>query len=146
MAWWRSRGGGQRLDDVNDVSEPGSTGSEWGTSGTRPTIARERRWIEVLVFRVLPTLFLFGIAWGTIFGRHGYQEWLAREREAEALRQQVLAVDDENERLLLRIRQVQDDPVALERLVADELRLARPGATLYEFDDGGAAIVPRPTP
>ena len=36
--------------------------------------------------------------------------------------------------------------VALERLVADELKLARPGATLYEFDDGGASVVPRAAP
>lgn len=146
MAWWRTRGEGRRIEDVNDASEPGTTGSEWGSEPTRPTIARERRWVEVLVFRIVPTLALFGIATVTIFGRHGYQEWLAREREVEALRGQVLAVDDENERLLLRIRQVQGDPVALERLVADELQLARPGATLYEFDDGGAAVVPRAAP
>lgn len=146
MAWWRNQGGGRRLEHVDDASGPDSTGSEWGVEPTRPTVARERRWIEVVVFRILPTLLLFGIASATIFGRHGYQEWLAREREVDGLRQQVLATDDENERLLLRIRQVQGDAVALERLVADELKLARPGATLYEFDDGGASVVPRAAP
>jgi hypothetical protein len=146
MAWWRTRGGGRRLEDVDDPSGPGSTGSEWGVDPTRPSVARERRWIEVVGLRILPPLALFGIASVTIFGRHGYQEWLAREREVEGLRRQVLATDDQNERLLLRIRQVQGDAVALERLVADELKLARPGATLYEFDDGGASVVPRAAP
>lgn len=93
------------------------------------------RRLQAILFRVVPTVALVGLATYSVFGDHGFLELLERRREAEAARAELVRVEKSNEQLLLRIRQVQDDPVALERLVADELGLVRPGGALYVFVD-----------
>lgn len=93
------------------------------------------RRLRALVYQVVPTLVLFGLAAYTVWGEHGYVEWTHRAREAEAARAHLAELDGENDRLMLRVRELQDDPIVLERLVADELGLVRPGGRLYVFAD-----------
>ncbi len=93
------------------------------------------RLLQALRYQVVPTLLLFGMAAFTIYGEDGYIAYRARVREAAAAREVLAQVERENDRLLLRASSLHDDPVMLERLVADELRLVRPGGHLYVFHD-----------
>lgn len=96
------------------------------------------RRLRAILYQVVPTLVLFGLAAYTVWGEHGYLAWSERDREADAARAELARIERENDRLLLRVREMQDDPLVLERLAADELGLVRPGGRLYVFEGQGA--------
>lgn len=96
------------------------------------------RTMSVLV-RVVPTVLLAGLAVYTVVGPDGVKDYLALRRQAEQARQDWIDLERDNDRLVLDVQHLQEDPIHMERLVADELHLARPGATLYVFDEDGTA-------
>jgi len=66
-----------------------------------------------------------------IFGTHGFLALRQEKKEVESLRQQIQQLQRENEQLNKRIKALQSDPKAIERLAREQLRLARPGETIY---------------
>ncbi len=87
------------------------------------------------MFRVLPAGVLVVLTASAMWGRDGME---ARDqlRDRVATAQAELArIDRDNQRLLRELRVLDRSPEARERMVADELQLARPGTLVIRFDD-----------
>lgn len=87
-----------------------------------------------VVLALLPAALLCAIAASAVWGENGLIE---RHRLRGDLREANAALADverENQRLMRDLGTGQRDPVAQERLVAEELGWGRPDATLYRFD------------
>ncbi|MCB9662623.1 MAG: hypothetical protein H6732_00770 [Alphaproteobacteria bacterium] len=81
-----------------------------------------------------PFVFIVGIIGFTIFGEGGARDVWRLEREADVSQQRWAEADVANDRRLFEIQRQKTDHLQVERLAADELGLARPGATLYWFE------------
>jgi cell division protein FtsB len=76
-----------------------------------------------------------GLAASAVWGESGL---LARHRLQHRLdhaNAELAAIERENQQLLRNLRLMDQDPIVLERMVAEELGWGRDGATLYRFDD-----------
>jgi cell division protein FtsB len=76
-----------------------------------------------------------GLVGHEIFGPHGFLALRQEKKEIESLRQQILQLQQENDQLDKRIKALQSDPEAIERLAREQMRLARPGETIYTVPD-----------
>jgi cell division protein FtsB len=76
-------------------------------------------------------LLLIALVVGSMFGDRGMLHLILERQRADALRQEIAALHDENLRLYAEIRQLRSDPAAVERIAREELGLARPGETLF---------------
>jgi cell division protein FtsB len=99
---------------------------------------------KLFLFAGLPAVVMVGVLGMAVLGDGGL--WRYRELRAEADRVQAewAGVERENTELLHRLQQLGQDPVHLERIAAEQLRLARPGAVLYTFDDSAPVGVAVP--
>jgi len=88
--------------------------------------ARFRR----LAFLALALVMIFLIV-HEIFGDHGYLALRRRRRELETLQQQVKQLQEENKKLEEEIKALKSDPKAIEKLAREQMKLARPGETIY---------------
>jgi cell division protein FtsL len=70
-----------------------------------------------------------------VFGTHGFLALRQERKQVESLRQQIQQLQRENEQLNERIKALQSDPKAIERLAREQLRLARPGETIYTLPE-----------
>ena len=70
-----------------------------------------------------------------IFGAHGFLALRQEKNEVESLRQQIQKLQRENEQLDKRIKALQSDPKAIERLAREQMRLARPGEIIYTLPE-----------
>lgn len=93
----------------------------------------DRRTRHILVVSI-PLVFMVGIVGYTIFGEGGAIDVWRLEREADAAQQRWAEADLANDRRLFEIQRQKTDHLQVERLAADELGLAHPGATLYWFE------------
>lgn len=75
-----------------------------------------------------------------IWGENGLLDWYGLKRHAEAERTEWARIERENERLMYELRLLDEDPVNLERLVADELGWARDGTVIHRFDDDDGLV------
>jgi cell division protein FtsB len=66
-----------------------------------------------------------------IFGAHGFLALRQDKKEIESLRQQIRQLQEENDQLDKRIKALQSNPSAIERLAREQMRLARPGEIIY---------------
>lgn len=101
---------------------------------------------QAIVARLVPATIIIGLATYTVVGPGGFLDLMSLRRQASETRQHWASLEKENDHLLLEVQQMQTDPIHLERMVADELGLAREGATLYYFDDEDGAVVRTKTP
>ena len=76
-----------------------------------------------------------GLLGHEIFGPHGFLALRQEKKEIQTLRQQILQLQQENDQLDKRIKALQSDPEAIERLAREQMRLARPGETIYTVPD-----------
>jgi len=81
---------------------------------------------------VLICLALFG---HEIFGPHGFLALRREKQEIENLRQQISQLKHENEQLDKRIKALQSDPEAIERVAREQMRLVRPGEIVYNLPE-----------
>lgn len=88
-----------------------------------------------LLLTGIPALLVASVAFSTIWGEHGLLRHLQLERELAHANAHLAAVERHNQRLELEIHQMDEDPVVIERIAADELTWAEPGSILYRFDD-----------
>ena len=70
-----------------------------------------------------------------VFGPHGFLALRREKKETESLRQQIQQLQNENEQLDKRIKALQSDPKAIERLAREQMRLARPGEIIYTWPE-----------
>jgi len=70
-----------------------------------------------------------------IFGSHGFLALRQEKKEIESLRLQIRQLQDENEQLDKRIKALQSNPKAIERLAREQMRLARPGELIYTLPE-----------
>ena len=73
-----------------------------------------------------------------ILGAHGFMALRQEKKEIESLREQIRQLKDENAQLDKRIKELQSDPKAIERLAREQMRLARPGETIYTYPEKDA--------
>jgi len=66
-----------------------------------------------------------------ILGAHGFMALRQERKEIESLRQEIRQLKDENAQLDKRIKELQSDPKAIERLAREGIGLARPGELIY---------------
>jgi len=70
-----------------------------------------------------------------IFGSHGFLALRQEKKEIESLRLQIRQLQDENQQLDKRIKALQSNPKAIERLAREQMRLARPGELIYTLPE-----------
>lgn len=93
-----------------------------------------RSFLQRALLALLPALVIASLAASAVWGESGL---LARHKLASRLdvaNAELAEIDRENQKLL-RDLSVEEDPVVMERLVAEELGWARKGTVLYRFDD-----------
>jgi cell division protein FtsB len=73
-----------------------------------------------------------------IFGTHGFLALRQEKKEVESLRQQIRQLQQENSLLDLQIKALKSDPKAIERLAREQIRLVRPGETVYTYPEKDA--------
>jgi cell division protein FtsB len=66
-----------------------------------------------------------------ILGAHGFVALRQEKKEIESLRQQIQQLQDENAQLDKRIKELQSDPKAIERLAREGMGLVRPGELIF---------------
>lgn len=88
-----------------------------------------------LVLALLPASIVSFVGVSVIWGDSGL---LARHRLADELQRangELAALDRENQRLIRELQLMEQDPLVLERLVAEELGWGRSDAVIVRFDD-----------
>ena len=90
--------------------------------------------VQVLM-AMLPAAVIGSVGIAAIWGNNGLVELRALEAQHIEAARALAAVDSENARLLLDIARLERDPVTVERVAAEEIGWARPGAVLYVFRD-----------
>ena len=66
-----------------------------------------------------------------ILGAHGFMALRQERKEIESLRQQIHQLEDENAQLDKRIKELQSNPKAIERMAREGMGLARPGELIF---------------
>jgi cell division protein FtsB len=81
---------------------------------------------------VLGGLILFvALVVGALIGDRGVLYLLDQQKRRDALRSELQALRDDNQRLSDEIAALKSDPQAIERIAREELSLARPGETVF---------------
>ena len=106
--------------------------------------SRQGSRFQRVLARVIPSTVLIGVVVWTLVGPNGLRDLYTLSEHANEARDRWANLEKANTRLLLDLQRLEQDPINLERLAADQLGLVRPGTTLYAFDerDGAASIVP----
>jgi len=91
--------------------------------------------LSTVVFRIIPAGILAAFTAAAIWGRDGLEARDQLRGRFDAAQAELARLDVENQRLLRELRVLDRSPEARERMVADELQLARPGTTIVRFRD-----------
>jgi cell division protein FtsB len=76
-------------------------------------------------------LFCIALLVHEMFGQRGILALRRQEKEMQSLRQQIRQLEQENEQLNNKIKALQSDPKAIERLAREQMHMARPGEIIY---------------
>ena len=68
------------------------------------------------------------------YGPRGVPRVLKLERDLQELEEKNRSLQDENVRLLDRVKSLKSDPEAIERVARDELGLSRPEDVVFQFE------------
>ena len=98
---------------------------------------RFQYWVQRLVFVMLPTTVIAMVGAAAVWGENGLVERHRLEAELVQANAELATLERENQRLLRQLKVGAEDPIAVERLVAEELGWGTPSATLYRFEDDG---------
>lgn len=66
-----------------------------------------------------------------IFGAHGLVALRRQEKDLESLQRRIQQLQRENSQLEMQIQALKSDPKTIEKQAREQLRLARPGETIY---------------
>ena len=70
-----------------------------------------------------------------IWSHNGLLTRHALKQELHTANADLASVERENQRLLRELKLMEQDPIVLERMVAEELAWGREGAVIYRFSD-----------
>jgi len=71
------------------------------------------------------------LAYHVVFAANGMVAYQRKRAEHEKLRQDILRLQQENDRISRRVRELKSDPRAIEREAREQLKYARPGEVVY---------------
>ena len=94
-------------------------------------------WLQRTAFVLVPTAVIALVGASAIWGENGLVERHRLQAELLQANTELAALERENQRLLRQLKVGREDPVAVERMVAEELGWGDPSATLYRFEDDG---------
>jgi cell division protein FtsB len=77
-----------------------------------------------------------------IFGEHGWLALRHQRRQYDALQQRIQQLQQENQNLEQQIKALRSDPKAIEKLAREQMKLVRPGETVYTLPDKEASPPP----
>jgi cell division protein FtsB len=84
---------------------------------------------------VLPAMIIGSIALFAVWGDNGLFARHRLQAEMHDANSELATVERENQALLRELHVADQDPIVLERMVAEELGWGRAGSTLYRFED-----------
>lgn len=90
--------------------------------------------LQRTLLALLPAVVLASIAASAVWGESGLLARHGLRQRLDRANADLATLDRENQRLVREIKGIDEDPLVLERLVAEELGWAREGTTLYRFD------------
>jgi cell division protein FtsB len=88
-----------------------------------------------LLLTGLPALLVALVVVSTVWGEHGLVRRYQLHKQLEHANDRLAATERENQRLLRELTIMDEDPVVLERIVADELAWGPEGSVLYRFQE-----------
>jgi len=97
-------------------------------------IYESRRKLATAAMSVLVVM----LAYHVVFAANGMVAYQRKRAEHEKLQQDILRLQQENNRISQRVRELKSDPRAIEREAREQLKYARPGEVVY--------ISPEPKP
>ena len=71
------------------------------------------------------------LGYHVVFGANGMVAYQHKRAENQKLQQDILRIEQENERISRRVRELKSDPRAIEREAREQLKYARPGEVVY---------------
>jgi hypothetical protein len=93
-----------------------------------------------LFWNGIPVAVIVGLVFVTVRGPSGLLRYWELNAQADVARQAWGQAELANNRVLLDLKHLSSDPVAVERMAADELGYAGPGAVLFYFAEDGSAV------
>jgi cell division protein FtsB len=84
------------------------------------------------------SLLVVMLAYHVVFGANGMMSYQHKRGENHRLQQDILRLQQENDRVSQRVRGLKSDPKAIEREAREQLKYARPGEVVY--------VAPEPPP
>lgn len=88
-----------------------------------------------ILLTVLPAALILVPAGLAIWSDSGTVERARLQRQLEASRADLAAIERDNARLLRELKLAEEEDAVLERWIAEEIGWTRPGTTLIRFDD-----------
>jgi len=77
------------------------------------------------------SLLVVMLAYHVVFGANGMVAYRHKRADSQRLQQDILRVQQENDRISQRVRELKSDPRAIEREAREQLKYARPGEVVY---------------
>ena len=71
----------------------------------------------------------------TIYGEGGYMDLRRQRSEFEELQLRMETLEEENRRLAAEIKELRENPDAIERVARENLKMARPGETIITIPE-----------
>jgi cell division protein FtsB len=92
-----------------------------------------------LLMSIVPFTLMGAVVLMAIFGDHGLVRRHELRQKTVEVQARIDQLELENSELDRQIQLIDHHPIGLERLVAEELLMAAPGATIYRFDGPSAS-------
>ena len=94
---------------------------------TGQRIYESRRKLATAAMSVLVVM----LAYHVVFAAYGMIAYQHKRSDHHKLQQEILRLQQENDRISLRVRELKSDPRAIEREAREQLKYARPGEVVY---------------
>lgn len=91
--------------------------------------------VQRVLLAVAPTLLISALLVTLMWGEDGLGVRRELRGDLSSAKAELAKLERENQRLLRGLKLMEEDPVVLERMVAEELSWAAEGSTLYRFEE-----------
>lgn len=126
----------------DDVSTPEPAAAPVARRKARPAHEVRERNRRLVTWALLLGSFILIV--NALFGDRGYLAVVRARQEYRTLADELKRIQDENQRDVDQIRDIKNDPDALEDAVRRELGLIKPGETIIVIRDARPASTPAP--
>jgi cell division protein FtsB len=73
------------------------------------------------------------LGWHVVNGQHGLSAWQQNRHEDKELQKEILDLQQENDRLRVRVEKLKSDPNAIEHEAREKLHYAKPGEVIVDL-------------